>query len=351
MQSRWQNLRSLSLLAAASVLVAWTIGAPASARAQEGNTVLLPIVVQGSASGGGGGGGGSASTGQVAAGGGSHSLAVLADGTVRAAGYNPSGELGNGATDRQRSGAWVATSGLMDAVAVGTGESHSHAIKSDGTLWGWGRNNQGQLGDGSDGQDNRSLSPVQAQGLDNAVAVEAGLQYSLVLKSDGTVWGMGEGNMTGTGTDNQTIAVQVPNLENVSAIAGGQSHALALLSDGTVMSWGNGQFGRLGDGTEEDRDAPALIPNFGGVVAVAAGDDHSLAVKERRHGLGLGQQPRRGPGRRHGDGPSLAGEGQRHRQRRSRLRRAGFFAGAAERRHCVGVGAESIRSAWRFERR
>ena len=147
MQNQWNRQRVLALVSALLLSLGWLSLAALDVRAQEGS-IYLPVVVSGSASGGGdnGSGGSTSPTGQAAAGGGGHSVAVLADGTVRAAGYNPNGQLGDGNTNRQRSGAWLQSSGLTDVVAVGAGDDHSHAIKSDGTLWGWGQNNQGQLG-------------------------------------------------------------------------------------------------------------------------------------------------------------------------------------------------------------
>ncbi|WP_323390235.1 RCC1 domain-containing protein [Myxococcus qinghaiensis] len=115
-----------------------------------------------------------------------HSLALRSDGTVWSWGGNTFGQLGNGTT-RPRPFP-VRVWRLFDIRALGAGEMHSLALKSDGTVWSWGNNLNGQLGDGS--TTSRPV-PVPVPGLTNAVAIAAGFSHSLVLKSDGTVWAYG----------------------------------------------------------------------------------------------------------------------------------------------------------------
>ena len=118
---------------------------------------------------------------------------------------------------------------LAGIVAVAAGNNFSLALKADGTVWAWGFNGAGQLGDGT--QTDR-LAPVQVQGpggagnLTDVIAIAAGGYVSLALKSDGTVWSWG-GPVT---------PVQVTGLANVIAIARGSAHSLALKSDGTVWA-------------------------------------------------------------------------------------------------------------------
>ena len=123
-------------------------------------------------------------------------------------------------------------------VAIAGGDSHSLALKSDGTVWAWGYNGCGQLGDGS--TTNR-LTPVQVSGLTGVVAIAGGGSHSLALKSDGTVWAWGcndYGQLGDGTTTNRLTPVQVSGLTGVVAIAGGGAHSLALKSDGTVWAWG-----------------------------------------------------------------------------------------------------------------
>ncbi|MCX7861447.1 MAG: hypothetical protein N2449_00430, partial [Bacteroidales bacterium] len=124
---------------------------------------------------------------QRIAAGGWHSVVVCNDSTVKAFGENETGQLGNGAnTD---SNVPVSVIGLTGVVAVSAGgdqlEAHSMALKSDGTVWAWGSNIYGQLGNATTTSTN---TPVQSLILNNIVAISAGGWHSVALKNDGTVW-------------------------------------------------------------------------------------------------------------------------------------------------------------------
>jgi alpha-tubulin suppressor-like RCC1 family protein len=237
----------------------------------------------------------------VVAGGGSHSLAIKSDGTgdsnpndgtAWAWGINGFGQLGydpNPATPTtfENSNTPSQVSSLTDVVAVAGGNNHSLAVKSDGTddgptndgtVYAWGFNNQGQLGNGTSGTGTNSNTPVQVidtKGttdtsddgpLEDVVAVAGGTFHSLALKSNGTVWawGINDVGQLGNGTTNSTPnpnPVQVIDtkgttdtsddgpLEDVVAIAAGSNHNLAVKSDGTVWAWGFNSQGMLGNGT------------------------------------------------------------------------------------------------------
>ena len=117
-----------------------------------------------------------------------HSLALLADGTVKAWGSNSVGELGDGTTTTNRT-IPVSVSGITNAVAIAAGEYHSLVLLADGTVKAWGYNINGELGDGS--TTNRT-TPVNVSSITNAVAIAGGGYHSLVLLTDGTVkvWGI-----------------------------------------------------------------------------------------------------------------------------------------------------------------
>ncbi|GEA15427.1 hypothetical protein E308F_16710 [Moorella sp. E308F] len=220
----------------------------------------------------------SPSGGLKVAGGMYHSLALMSDGTVWAWGYNYSGELGNGMFTRL-SKFPVQVANLTDVVAVTAGGYHSLALKSDRTVWAWGSNIYGQLGDGTWAD---RYTPVQVADLFDVVAVAAGDHHSLALKSDGTVWAWGDNEFgqLGDGTiTNRNTPVQVANLTDVVAVAASGGHSLALKSDGTVWAWGHNYTGQLGDGTTNSHTTPVQVANLSGVVAVAAGANHSLALK------------------------------------------------------------------------
>jgi alpha-tubulin suppressor-like RCC1 family protein len=166
-------------------------------------------------------------------GGAEHALALKSNGTVVAWGRNDFGQS-NVPAD------------LDGVVAIAAGGYHSLALKSDGSIVTWGRNNYGQ-------------TSVPA-GLDGVVAIAAGNDHSLALRADGTVvaWGLNGSGQSNVPTD----------LDGVVAIAAGGNHSLALKSDGTVVAWGFNNYGQTSVPTGLD-----------GVVAIAAGFFHSLALK------------------------------------------------------------------------
>jgi len=214
----------------------------------------------------------------TAAGGLEHSLAVKTDGTVWTWGRNNRGQLGDGSTAPERlTPAQIGT--VSGAVAVAGGGAHSLALKSDGTLYAWGNNDSGQLGDGSIIQRN---TPVPLNGFLGVSAVAAGNNHSLALKSDGTVWTWGKNDYGQLG-DGTTVAyrsapVQVLTVRGAIAIAAGSNHSLAVTADGSVWAWGWGVDGQLGDGTSSNRSTPIRLTDIGAIIGVAAGTYHSLAL-------------------------------------------------------------------------
>lgn len=207
--------------------------------------------------------------------GGDHSLALLADGTVRGWGRNESGQLGDG-TFTESNRLPVRVRSLRQVKAVTAGFDHSLALLADGTVRAWGSNADGQLGGGTTGD--APPGPVAVRGLTGVTAVAAGHDFSLALVADGTVWAWG--GLLGDGTTNSSsLPVRVPGLTGVTAVAAGRGYGLALVSDGTVRAWGGNFSGNLGDGTTVDRTRPVRVRNLTGVIGLSGGFHHSLAVQ------------------------------------------------------------------------
>ena len=194
------------------------------------------------------------------AGGANHTLALKSDGTVWAWGSNFHGQLGDGSnTDRTTP---VQVSGLSDVTAIAGGGDHAIALKSDGTVWAWGFNFYGQLGDGSNTD---RTTPVQVSGLSDVTAIAGGYEHTIALESNGTVWtwGLNDHGQLGDGTTTiRTTPLPVSGLRGVTTIAGGYEHTIALKSDGTVWAWGYNLYGELGDSTTTQRTTPVQVSNL-----------------------------------------------------------------------------------------
>lgn len=216
--------------------------------------------------------------------GGFHTLALKSDGTVWAWGDNSLGQLGNGSTNNASTPVQVPGLGGVTAIAAGFG--NSVALKNNGTVWIWGDNSDGQLGNGP--YPAFSPTPIQVAGLTEVTAiVQDGAGYdghTLALKSDGTVWAWGANNYGQLGNGGYAdayVPVQVNALTGISAISAGAYYSMALKSDGTVWAWGLNAAGRLANGLSDDKTypTPAQIQGLSGIVSISAGANFALAQK------------------------------------------------------------------------
>jgi alpha-tubulin suppressor-like RCC1 family protein len=186
-----------------------------------------------------------------------HALALQSDGTVWVWGQNTSGQLGIGSTNAFRNTA-VKIPTLSGVVAIAAGDCFSVALKFDGTVWSWGGNGSGRLGDGSGV--NR-WSPVQVN-ISGVKEICVGLYQTLVMKNDGTIWSWGANSsgQLGNGTTTaSSIPVHVNNLGSGVGLGAGLLHSLALKSDGTVWSWGENGSGQLGNNSTVDRSTAIQV--------------------------------------------------------------------------------------------
>lgn len=218
---------------------------------------------------------------------GSTAFMLKNDGTVWAWGGNSDGLLATGSTDLlahpvpvQVTGLWEAGTPVPQAAWISAGglPGHSHVtvVNVDGTVWTWGRNERGQLGDGS--LTNR-FTPVQVTGFADAVMTAAGSRYTVALKSDGTVWRWGHRiGVAETPTTYNLAPVQVPGLTNCSYIAAGYQTAYAVIDNGAVSWWGDFD----GDDTQTDwtiiTETPRPYTELTDMSAISAGNGFAIGV-------------------------------------------------------------------------
>lgn len=208
-------------------------------------------------------------------------VALESNGTVWAVGKNMNGQLGDGTTTN--TAIPIEVTGLADKTitAVVAGGFHAAALADDGTVWTWGYNLNGQLGNGTVED---SSTPVQVTGLSGITAIGVGQYFSAALASDGSVWSWGNnlyGQLGNGSTDASSIPVQISgDTLSFTAIAVGGSHTVALADDGSVWTWGCNNQGQLGDGTGASSSVPVQVTGLTGkvITAVAAGSDHTVVV-------------------------------------------------------------------------
>jgi len=208
--------------------------------------------------------------------GGSHTMYIKTDKTLWGEGINTDGQLGDGTTITAPNPIQVNT----DVVSVSAGLSHTLFIKSDGSLWAMGANLFGQLGDGTGVS--RS-TPVQ---IDNDVAtIATGVFGSFYIKADGSLWAMGSNSYGQLGIGvysppNDKIYSPVQIDTDVSAVANGTNHTLYVKTDGTLWAMGNNGSGQLGNGTGSGTyPTPIQVSITGSASSVTAGNGQSLFIK------------------------------------------------------------------------
>jgi hypothetical protein len=207
-----------------------------------------------------------------------HTAAIKTDGSLWGWGWNAYGQLGDNTRDSKSSPVQTVAGGTNWKM-VASGGYHTAAIKTDGTLWLWGEAAQGKLGDGTTA--NKS-SPVQTiAGGVNWKLVTSGTYHTAAIKTDGTLWSWG-GNTDGALGDGTLVSKSSPvqtvsfgtNWKQVSV----KGFSIAIKTDGTLWAWGRGNEGQLGDGTSTTKSSPVQIPgtnwkkiSAGGYSSVASG--------------------------------------------------------------------------------
>ena len=165
--------------------------------------------------------------------------------------------------------------------SISMGALFSAGVMEDGSLWAWGRNQKGQLGDGSNVD---KLIPKQIGTQTNWAKVSCGAEFMVALKNDGTIWSWGaneEGQLGLGSTTNVNTPTQIGISNQWIDISAGARHVLALNTNGVLFSWGSNGFGQLGDGTNIYKDIPGIVPNFTEWESITAGGGHSLSVRNQ----------------------------------------------------------------------
>ena len=226
------------------------------------------------------------------------SFAILADGSLWAWGRNDMGQLGDGTrtTKRfdQRLNDWTVLINndrdtpvkiMDDVVAITAGGHHTAAIRRDGSLWTWGSNSYGQLGDGTVIS---RLAPVKV--LDDVIAVSAGFSHTLAIRGDGSLWAWGHNNLGQLGLADAVTGLGARNphparvMDGVTAISAGVQTSMAITYDGGLWAWGRNDMSQLGNGiilcsiTQWDIPTPNPVRIMDGVAFVSTSQTRSLAI-------------------------------------------------------------------------
>jgi alpha-tubulin suppressor-like RCC1 family protein len=205
--------------------------------------------------------------------------ALMADGTVWTWGKNGEGQLGY-----DTGGADVTTPhqvpGLSGITQLALSDDYNgYAVGPGGTVWAWGDNHWGQLGNGTT---TSSATPILVPGLSGITQVSAGGGYALARGADGSVWAWGH-NYYGTLGDGTTADQWLPErsqyLSRITQVVAAGFTSYAVRSDGTLLSWGDNLSGQLGNGTAGGyTTSPAPVPGLPGVTQVASSGISALAV-------------------------------------------------------------------------
>ncbi|WP_217569434.1 chromosome condensation regulator RCC1 [Streptomyces sp. GbtcB7] len=221
---------------------------------------------------------------------------ALRNGRVWTWGRNNNGQLGNGqpfptgANPAELTAATVPAEvqSLDHVKAIAAGCQFTMALREDGTVWTWGYNDWGQLGNGTN---TRANTPQQVQGLSDVEAIDAGNGHAVAVTKDHKVmaWGLNtEGELGVDSTTHSNKPVEVKHLTSVARIFAGPYNTFALLADGTVKAWGWNDKGQLGENTTTNRTTPHLVPALAGAREISPGHKHTLAVLEDQSVIALG---------------------------------------------------------------
>lgn len=211
-----------------------------------------------------------------------HSLGIKADGTLWAWGNNKFGELGDSTTTNRNTPVQVGKDN--DWLSIAAGADFSIGIKSNGTLWAWGDNADGELGIGT--FMGKKISPVQVGTDNNWVSVNSGTDHTIALKADGTVWAWGDDQWGQVGNNPPNRFQRTPNqvgTDNTwASLATGSNHSFGIKANGQLWTWGWNAHGQTGDGTYTNHNVLREVSGAPDWAHASGGGAHSIGIKTDR---------------------------------------------------------------------
>ncbi len=207
-----------------------------------------------------------------------HSAAIKADGTLWSWGKNSDGQLGNqGIVEQDEPAQEYSQSSEWSRVSAG--KEYSIALKTDNTLWGWGNNKYSQIGNAKY-KERRQPTQEDTKATDWAT-ISAGANHSVAIKIDGTLWSVGindSGELGDASNDsNSSFTQEDTNSTDWSSVSAGFNHTAAIKANGELWLWGNNYYGQLGDGTTTNKNRPTQIT--GSWMSVSCGKYFTIAIK------------------------------------------------------------------------
>ena len=235
--------------------------------------------------------------------------AIKTDGSLWAWGHNGVGQIGDGTVTKygdygdviENNSRLSPVKVMEDVVSVSVGRTFAMAVKTDGSLWAWGDNLHSQLGIGKTptrtpyGYDmdtwHLAINPLPVKIMDDMAHISAGLVHSASIKTDGSLWAWGDNGFgqIGDGTvsffahrdpqyhKNNDRPSPIKIMDDVTLVSAGMFYTAAIKTDGSLWAWGDNQRGQLGDGTTKAKHSPVKIIDSD-VVYVSAGSEHTMAV-------------------------------------------------------------------------
>ena len=210
--------------------------------------------------------------------GGNHLCAILDDSSLQCWGDNSFGQLGDGTTTDRLTMTEVGLDAARTAVSISSGKYHTCSVLDNGELQCWGRNNFGQLGDGTTVHSN---SPVDVILSGVPVQLSSGDWHSCAILDDASLqcWGRNDQGQLGDGTNtDSSTPVSVSIGENVLAVSTGSSHTCVITNSWALKCWGDNSNGQLGIGSTSSSNSPSTVTVGGNAVAVSAGGSHTCAL-------------------------------------------------------------------------